>query len=159
MIKIQKSIVIKAPVETVFEYLTTPDNLPEIWPNLVEVSNAKRADDGAHSFDWAYKMAGLRFRGHARTTHVDTNQRVTVKNDKGIESTFRYVYASADGGTRLTMEVEYTIPSSLLEKLAGPVIERLNEHEAEALLQNLKTRLEVGARMATERSDRRVTAH
>jgi uncharacterized protein YndB with AHSA1/START domain len=147
MIKIQKNIVIKAPVERVFEFLTTPQNLPEIWPSLVEVTNVKHAPDGTHSFDWAYKMAGLRFRGHAHTIDVVRNQRVVVKNEKGIESVFRYTYSAAEGGgTKLTMDIEYAIPSSLLEKIAAPVIERLNDHEAGTLLQNLKTRLELDAK-------------
>ena len=40
MATVKKSIKINAPVEKVFEYLT-PENLPEIWPSLVEVKNVK----------------------------------------------------------------------------------------------------------------------
>lgn len=160
MIKIQKNVVIQAPVDRVFEFMTTPENLLEVWPSLVEVTNVKRAADGTHSFDWAYKMAGLRFRGHARTIEVEPLRRVVVKNDKGIDSTFRYTYAGADGGgTKLGMEVEYEIPSSLLERIARPIVERLNDHEAGLLLQNVKTRLELGVPQVAGRTEKRPTAH
>ena len=32
--------------------------------SLVEVSRVEAKPDGAHSFDWTYKMAGLKFHGH-----------------------------------------------------------------------------------------------
>lgn len=161
MIKIRKSISIKAPVDRVFEYLTTPQNLLEIWPSLVEVTNAKRSSDGTNSFDWTYKMAGLRFRGHCSTVEVDTNRRIVMKNDKGIESVFRWQYAGENGGMKLTLEIEYKIPLPLLEKLAGGFIERLNEHEAELLLQNLKSRMEVGTKATTgkAKTEKRHSVH
>ena len=37
MAKLQKSITINAPVEKVFGYLSDPNNLPEIWPSMVEI--------------------------------------------------------------------------------------------------------------------------
>jgi uncharacterized membrane protein len=144
VITIRKSVSIQAPLDRVYEFMTTPENLPTIWPSMVEVSNVSRKPDGSHSFDWVYKMAGIRFKGHSASTEVEKNKRVVVSNTKGIEGTFRWLYAGENGGTKLTMEVEYVIPVALFEKLAGPFIERINEHEAEHVLNNLKTRMEMG---------------
>lgn len=146
MITIRRSVSIKAPLDRVYEFMTTPENLPTIWPSMIEVNNVSRKPDGAHSFDWVYKMAGIKFKGHSDTKEVEKNKRIVLKNEKGIESTFRWTYQGEDGGTKLTMEVEYEIPVSLFEKLAGPFIERLNEHEAEQVLNNLKVRLEMGTK-------------
>jgi uncharacterized membrane protein len=69
MAKIQKSIQISAPVEKVFDYLLDPDNLPEIWPGLVEVKDIQRTPGGElSSYKWTYKMAGMRFEGTTETT-------------------------------------------------------------------------------------------
>lgn len=144
MAKIRKSVRLNAPVDQVFDYITHPENLPEIWPSMVEVSNVKRKSDGAHSFDWVYKMAGVRFKGHAESIEIETNARSVVKNERGIPSTFHWTFEGANGGTRVTMEVEYTIPGKLLDKLVAPLVERLNDREAESVLENLKTRLELG---------------
>jgi uncharacterized membrane protein len=159
MIKIHKSITIKASADRVYELLTSPEHLPEIWPSLIEVTNVKRSADGAHSFDWTYKMAGLRFRGHSQTTEIEKNKRVVVKSEKGIDAVFRYVLAGENGETKVTMEIEYKIPNTALEKLAGPLVERLNEKEASLLLDNMKARLEVGVGAVTGKHEKRPVAH
>lgn len=40
------------------------------------------------------------------------------------------------------MHAEYIVPGAVLGKLAEPFVVRLNEHEAETVLGNLKARLE-----------------
>ncbi len=145
MARIRKTIVIDAPVANVFDYLTQPENMPEIWPSMVEVSNVERTADGKHSFDWVYKMAGMRFHGHTDVQSLEPKKRVLAKNTKGIPSTFDWKYSDRNGKTELSLEVEYELPESLLSKLARPFIEKLNEHDAETLLNNLKARMELGA--------------
>ena len=142
---IRRSVEISAPVEEVFEFMTQPENLPSIWPSMVEVKNVTRAPDGAHSFDWTYKMAGIKFRGHAATVDVERNRRTVVRNDKGIPSTFVWTFRPAgEGRASVTIVVEYAIPQKLLRALAEPLIAKLNEHEAETVLANLKARMEIG---------------
>jgi uncharacterized membrane protein len=81
MAKIQKSIQISAPVEKVFDYLLDPDNLPAIWPSLVEVKDIQRTPgEELSSYKWTYKMAGMRFEGTTETTESmcgDSNGIVT----------------------------------------------------------------------------------
>lgn len=144
MITIRKTITVDATANRIYEFMTTPENLPEIWPSMIEVSNVKRGADGTHAFDWVYKMAGLRFQGRSETSEVALNDHYVVKNEKGIPSTFRWTFAGENGHTKVTMECQYEIPSKLLEKLARPFIERQNEHEAGVVLQNLKARMELG---------------
>lgn len=148
MAKIHETISIEAPADRVFEHLTHPENLPEIWPSLVEVSNVQRSSDGTHSFDWVYKMVGIRFKGHADTVELEANRRAVVKNVSGIPSTFHWSYEGDENRTNLSLEIEYSIPGKLLEKLAEPLVRRINEHEARTLLQNLKARLEMEAEKA-----------
>ena len=145
MATISKSISIKAPVDRVFAYLIHPEHLPEIWPSLVEVTHVKTKPDGAHSYDWLYKMAGIKFRGHAETVQVEHDKLVVVKNETGIPSTFRWTYGAKDGATELNLEVDYTVPIPILGKLAAPIVGKLNEHEMVTLLENLKTRMEATA--------------
>jgi len=150
MTTIEKSIYIDAPVERVFEFMTNPENLPAIWPSMVEVSGVERQPSGAHSFDWVYKMAGLRFHGHADASEVEKNKTVVVRNEKGIPSTFRYRYEAKNGGTQVTMRTEYDIPGKALSKLAEPILTKLNEREADTYLQNAKETLEHSAAKAAE---------
>jgi uncharacterized membrane protein len=149
MATISKSIDIDAPVERVFAFFNEPNNLPEIWPSILEVSNVERKADGNYGFNWIYKMVGIRFHGRSDTTLFEKNKRVAMKSETGIPSKFDYVYESAGNKTRLTMNVEYTVPGQVLGKLAASIVNRINEHEAETVLQNLKVRMELSAEKAT----------
>jgi hypothetical protein len=51
-------------------------------------------------------------------------------------------YQPENGGTRLTVDIEYTVPVPLVGKLAEAVIVKMNEREADTLFANLKTRME-----------------
>jgi len=142
MAKVEKAITINAPVEKVCGYINEPTNLPEIWPSMVEVKDVQRLPNGGTSFRWVYKMAGMRFEGTTEDTEYVPNQRVVSKSTGGIESTFTWTFQPEDGGTKLTVEVEYTVPIPLLGKLAEAFIVKQNEREAELLLANLKAKME-----------------
>lgn len=143
MATLKKTISINAPVEQVYGYMAEPTHLPEIWPSMEEVKNVKKTPDGAvDSYDWKYKMAGMHFEGSTQVKEYITNQRTVAKNEKGIPSTFVWTYQPEGNATKLTVEVEYTIPVPLLGKLAETFIVKQNEHEAETMLANLKARME-----------------
>lgn len=142
MKKVSKSIDINASVERVYEFLTHPTNLPSVWPSLVEVSNVNRTSDGNHSFDWIYKMVGIRMHGHSATVRVEPQKYVESRTEGGIASTFRWRYEAIDSGTRLSVDVEYTIPLAVIGRAAEFVVAKVNEHETETLLANTKAILE-----------------
>lgn len=141
MARIEKSIKINAPVEKVFEF-AIPENLPEIWPSLVEVSNVKELPNGGYSWDFVYKMAGMRFNGSSKHTEFVLNDRTVSETTGGIEATITWLYQSEDGGTKLTTIADYKIPVPLLGKLAESFIVKFNENESETILANLKARME-----------------
>jgi uncharacterized membrane protein len=141
MARVEKSVTINAPVEKVFEF-ASPENLPEIWPSLVEVSNIKELPDGGYSWDWVYKMAGMRFTGSSTHTEFVSNERTVSETTGGIESTITWLYESEDGGTKLTTIADYKIPVPLLGKLAESFVVKINENESEAILANMKARME-----------------
>lgn len=150
MKKIEKSVLIDAPVDQVFAFVTDPNNLPSIWPSMVEVKNVKTDAAGAHSFDFTYKMAGLHFQGHADTLEAEKNRHVVTKSVGGIPSTFDWLYTSKDGKTELKVRTEYELPKNVLAKLAEPIVHHLNEREAETMLHNLKAVMEAAKAQAAE---------
>ncbi len=140
MATIKSSITINAPVDKVFEY-TKPENLPEIWPSLVEVKNVKELPSGGYSWDWKYKMAGMNFNGSSEHVEFVENER-TVSQSTGIESTITWAYEALAGGTKMTSQTEYKIPVPLLGKVAEAFITKVNENESATILANLKARME-----------------
>lgn len=142
MATLEYSIFINAPVEKVFEYHTDPRNNPEYWPSFEAVKDIEELPSGGKKFGWVYKMAGVKFEGTSETTEFIPNQRYVYESKGGIESTFIYEYKPEGEGTRLSVEIEYTIPVPVLGKLAETIIVKMNEREGETTLANLKDRLE-----------------
>ena len=99
--------------------------------------------NGGHSFRWTYKMAGMRLEGATEDTEVIANQRVVSKSKGGVDSTITWTLQPEGKGTKVTFEVDYTVPIPLLGKLAESVIVKVNEQEAVTILANLKARMEV----------------
>ena len=143
MAKLQKSIIIHAPIEKVFNFMNDPLNLPDIWPSMIDVRDVTPAPGGGYNFGWVYKMAGIRFEGASDTTEYVVNQRTVTQSTKGIESKFIWMYETINKDSKITVDIEYNVPMPVLGKLAETVIMKQNEHEAEILLDNLKNRMEV----------------
>ena len=143
MPKIETSITINAPVEKVFSYLQdNPINLLEIWPNMVEIEDVQQLPKGGTSFRWAYKMAGIRFKGTSEDIEYIANQRVVSKTKGGIETTYTWKFQPKDGGTEMSVEVDWAIPLPVLGKLAEALIVKQQEREFAVVLANLKDRME-----------------
>lgn len=146
MKQIKRTIQIKAPVQRVYEFLTQPANLLSIWPNMVSVSNVVASKGGSHDFDWEYRMVGFHFKGHAKTEEAQPGKLVRVRNESGIPSTFIWTYEGLDGaGTRLTLDLQYSIPAPVIGKIAEAIVAKINERDADTLLANLKDVMEAGA--------------
>ena len=142
MTKIAKHIDIDVPVEKVFEFMSDPKNLLEIWPSMVDVENVSELPEGGVTYDWTYKMAGLKFKGTSVTTEIVENKRSVVTNKKGIPSTFVWQYQPHNGGMALDLEIEYKVPTPVLGRLAEKAIVKINENEADIMLANLKVVME-----------------
>ena len=142
MATIKKSIKINAPVEKVFKYANKPENLPEIWPSMIEAKNIKELPNGGYSYDFVYKMAGMRLTGSSVDTEVVPNERSVSESTGGIESTITWSFEPEDGGTKVTSLAEYKIPVPLLGKIAEAFIVKMNENEGDTIMANLKARME-----------------
>ena len=68
---------------------------------------------------------------------------IVSKTKGGVESTQTWMFQPEAGGTKVTLEVEYTVPIPVLGKLAEAIIVKMNDHEGELILANLKARMEV----------------
>jgi len=142
MFEIKKSILIDAPIEKVFGFMEDPTNLPEIWPSMIEVTNVRKNDKVWNSFDWVYKMGGMKINGHSETVELTQNKSITTESTEGIQSRFDWHFKEIEGKTQLEVISKYSIPVALVGKIAEKIVRKLNEHEAEVLLANLKARME-----------------
>jgi uncharacterized protein YndB with AHSA1/START domain len=142
MAQVERSVLIQAPVEKVFSFAADPSHLTEFWPSMMEVKDIQPLPSGGHRFHWVYQMAGMRFEGASDDVEYLPNQQLVQKGKGGIESTITWTFQSEAAGTKVTFLAEYVVPVPLLGRLAEAVIVKVNEHETEVLLANLKARME-----------------
>ena len=141
---ITRDIQVNTPINRVFDFLADPNNLLNIWPNVIEVKNVKKSksSDG-FTFNWDYKMSGVRFEGKAETVEYVPYERLVIRSDKGLENTITWRFQPSGRGTHLMLKFEYQIPVSLLKRTKDEIVLRENEHEVDAMLQNVKSILEL----------------
>lgn len=142
MAKGEATITIGAPVEKIYNYIYEGTNLPEIWPSLVEITDMQQLPDGSSSNRFVYKMAGIRLEGTSQGIEAVPNQRIVSKTKGAVESTQTWLFKPEGEKTEVTFKVEYTIPIPVLGKLAEAVVVKINQHEGQAIMANLKARME-----------------
>lgn len=142
MARIKRSITIKAPVETVFAYVTDPTSLPEWMVGVMDVRDVSGSGSDLH-FHWKYRMVGIPFSGETKFIEYVPNERSVSESKGGIPSTFRWTFTPEAGATRVDLDLEYTVPVPVLGKLAENLVLKRNEREADLWMENIRERLEV----------------
>lgn len=141
---ITRDIQVNAPVNKVFDFLADPNHLPEIWPNIVEVKNVKKTKtNDSYTFNWLYKMSGMPFEGKCEAVEFVPGDQLVFHSAGGLNATVHWRFQPSGQTTHLALRFEYEIPASLLKRIKDEIVVRENEHELDALLQNVKTRLEL----------------
>jgi carbon monoxide dehydrogenase subunit G len=139
---INNSINISAPVEKVFAYLADPLSGPEWFVGMSEVTDVTGSGVGQH-YRWKYSMIGIPFHGETTVAEQVPNERSVIDSKGGVTSKFTFTFAPHEGGTKLDLEIDYTIPVPVLGKLAEKAVFKRNQREAAMSMENIKERLEV----------------
>ena len=142
MASTKTSTVIQAPIEEGFAYVSDPTNIPEWLVNLSAISDVTGSGVGQR-YRWKYTMIGLPFDGETTVKEHITNERLVTESTGGIPNTFTMVFEPHEGGTKLDVDTEYTIPVPVLGKLAEKLVAKRVQREAEQSAQNIKERLEL----------------
>ena len=140
MSRVTKVASIKAEPSKVLEYIANVKNHPAFISALKSVDNLhgdpKHVGEG---WDFTFVMGGIEVKGKAETAKYEEGKVYSFKTTNGIDSTFTYSVASEDGGTRLTMDVDYDIPQNVIAKMIDKaVVERLNDQEGDRAVENLQ---------------------
>ncbi len=140
MITIGEAVTVSAPVDKIFSYISTPNNLPKFWPSLVEVTDIESLPKGGYKARYVYKMVGMRFKGTGEYTEIVANKSLVIVTKGGINSVLTWTFRPQANRTRVGLTVNYEIPIPLLGKLVEPVVKKMNEHELTLMLANLRAR-------------------
>jgi len=141
MAKVERSIIINAPVEKVFSYLSDPNSELEAIPSITDIRDITGEGMGQR-WNWSYKIAGISFKGESEVIEYVPNQRLIHKSTGGIASTWTYTFSPEGDGTRLSVVVEFTLPVPVLGKVGEQLALKKTEREADMAMANIKEALE-----------------
>ena len=140
MATIHKSIDIDAPAERVFAILTDPQRLPEYAPGVISVEDIRQTEQHlGDSFSATYAVLGLHFPVTFTVIEYEQPTRLSTRFEGGMKGTWTRLLEPRGNSTRLTMIMEYEMAGGILGKAMNAVLlERMNEKNAERMLENLK---------------------
>ena len=141
MARIEKSVTINAPVEKIFGYIADPMTSPEWLTSMITVNDVSGTGVGQH-YRWKYKMVGVLLEGETTVTEHIPNKRRVTQTKGGATSTWTLDFETLDGGTKVKLTIEYTIPVPVIGKLAEKLVLKRNEREAELAMANIKEKME-----------------
>lgn len=145
MAVIQRSMVINAPAEQVFQILDTPQRSKEWAANLTRVADVvqtpKRIRDTAR---YTYSSLGIRFPMKLTVVEYVKGKKITLAMEGGMTGTMAFSVEPQGNPTRVTWNIDYSMKGGIIGKAVDRVlVERMNEKNAERSLENLRLLCEV----------------
>jgi len=157
MSHIESTIHIERPIDTVFEFITTPGNWPQWHPSSLSVEGATdHSLNVGEQLTEAFRVAGRRGRVVWTVREQEAPHRwvidgVIVGHDTGGAIT--YALSPNASGTLLTRTFDYPEPTLYVRLLNRLFIERRVRAESITAVQRLKRLLEAGSAEAGERAN------
>lgn len=93
-------------------------------------------------FQWVCRLAGINLEGESTALEFVENERFVTESKGGIASTWSWDLIPENGGTKIDLVVEYSVPIPVLGKLAEGLVVRQNERDLDTALANIKARME-----------------
>lgn len=130
--------------EKLFEFMTTPGQVRLVLPGLIESTNISEMPLKVGStFDYKYKMYGVIIEGQWKVLALESPSRYESRTTGGAVSTWNYAFEEVEGGTQLSLVVEYEVPESLLGQVKVGILKKINEKEAAHFFENLRAVFEL----------------
>ena len=143
MSRVAKSAVINGSADQIMNYIADVKNHPAFIGPLKSIANVNGDPKKAGtSWDWTFVMAGVEFSGRAETVSFEGGKKFSYRTTTGVESTWTYSTEPQGNGQKVTVDVTYEVPSTLISKMQAGVVEKLNDAEGLRAVENLKAILD-----------------
>jgi uncharacterized membrane protein len=146
--KIHRDVLVTADAERCFDFIADPSLAPLFISSLYAITPIEVEPRGVgNRWGFEYDMFGVPLRGESECIEFDRPTKYvwrSIPDRSLVNTTFSYTFGPEDAGTRISLDVEYEIPGHVLGGKIGDklVVERLNQNEADAAINNLKIVLE-----------------
>jgi predicted flap endonuclease-1-like 5' DNA nuclease/carbon monoxide dehydrogenase subunit G len=154
--RVESSIEIEAPIEKVFAFLSNPKNQEKIFAHAeVKVENVSEQPIGVGTtYRTSAVLAGRKADFHSHGfVEFEENCRVVDQDKDGPlkKEELTFVFATTEGGTKVTMTIDYELPYSVLGKILDKLTYRKEfERFLNGGAQTAKEILEAAERLTPE---------
>lgn len=142
MSNLKKSIYIDAPVEKVALYGINPKEWGHWYAHLSEPEKLVGEGEVGTVGEFKYSLLGTHLPITITVKEFNESPKEFVwigKVDGPMAGTQKFTYTEKNGGTEVNADIEYTVPGSILGKIANLlIIEKILENSTVATLENLK---------------------
>ncbi len=153
MIKVEKSIVVDAPLEVVFAYIVDPAHAPEYMTGTYEVKDIQRLPDGRYTYTDVSKFLGMHADSKCEQVEVIPNELIVeTMLGGGIDGTVTERFERLpDGKTRVSMVGETKLHAGPFAKFGEAFLTRYMAHGVEMAMEAAKAHIEAGIPAAATR--------
>ena len=137
---IRKSVNIAAPLDKVFAILDDPARIQEFGVGVTRVSDVNQTPERVGDTGRiTYSAMGLRFPMKITVTAHEVNARIEMSMEGGMSGTMNWELTPQGNGTALSLTIDYRMRGGILGKaLDALLVERMNDRNAERMMENLK---------------------
>ncbi len=141
MTVIEKSIVIRAPIEQVFETLNDPQRVQQFAPDVSRVDAVQEtANHIGASFRAVYSVMGIDIPTTFTVIDYAKPHKLVARMEGGQTGTFSWQLEPRGDATHVTVRIDYQLKGGLLGRAVDALlVERMNEKNTGHMLENLKT--------------------
>ena len=134
---IDGTVVIRASMPRVFILIARPDEFARYSKHIVQVVPL---GDGTHH--WEACVAGVTLEWNSVIIERRRPEHLAWRSITGIQSSGSFTLAPTKLGTMVTFDMEYHLPSKILDEVAAPMLEPLIQVAVTEVLEGIKGRLE-----------------
>lgn len=134
---IDSTVVIRASMPRVFILIARPDEFARYSKHILQVVPL---GDGTHH--WEVCVAGVTLEWNSVIIERRRPEHLAWRSITGIQSSGSFTLAPTKLGTMVTFDMEYHLPSKILDEVAAPMLEPLIQVAVTEVLEGIKGRLE-----------------
>lgn len=140
---VEKSIIINGDIESVYRLARDMEGYPRFMRDVDSVKVVEQSADETVT-EWVTNVDGTPFLWSERDHFDDRNHRITYELIEGDLEKFEgeWTFVTTDGGTRVTLTVDYDFGIPELTKLIGPTLEQKVGENSEMMLDGMKREVE-----------------
>ncbi len=140
MAVVSKMVTINAPPEKVFSILDDPNAIPQYAPGVTRVADIKQSEKRlGDSARVTYSVMGIRFPMKMTVVDYTKPSKLSLGMEGGMKGTMTWMLGAKGKGTETNIRIDYQMKGGILGKAINTLLmERMNEKNAERMLENLK---------------------